>query len=59
MSKIEIRLEYQKETGDALGTINRIAENNRPNVQNYIEWLEEKLSSLQSLKLILKHEKAL
>jgi len=38
MTKTELRLEYQKVTGDSLDSINRKAECGDP---DYIQWLEE------------------
>jgi len=42
MSKIDVRLQYQKDSGDSLDTINRNAEEDP-----YIEWLEETVERLQ------------
>lgn len=53
MNTTEVRLEYQKETGLGLTTINEAADainNQEPaeneNTQEYIKWLEEKIVSL-------------
>ena len=73
MSKIDIRLEYQRDTGLCLETINLIAEDPQIVVEclecgdtvgshmsrdilEYVEWLEEKLDSLEVLELLIKSE---
>jgi len=43
MTKTDLRLEYQKQTGDSLATIYEAAENNDTGTQEYIDWLEERL----------------
>jgi len=48
MSKIDIRLLYQKETGDGLEHINRIADYN-----DYISWLEKELEKSLSIGEII------
>lgn len=44
MGKTEVRLEYQRETGDALTTINDFA-GVADNIE-YVEWLEERVATL-------------
>ena len=60
MSATDTRLQYQKVVGGSLDSINRIAENNRHEVQDYIEWLES-IASCYFLtpKVKAKFEKAL
>jgi len=40
ITKTDLRLKYQKETGDSLDTINHMAENGD---EDYVEWLEDSL----------------
>ena len=40
MTTTDLRLKYQKETGDSLDAINSMARNGD---QDYMEWLEESL----------------
>jgi len=46
MTKTEVRLAYQKEFGGPLDSINIMADNHAPELQAYIDWLEEKVISL-------------
>lgn len=41
MTKTDVRLEFQKETGHSLQTINALAEG-YDDMQEYIQWLEDK-----------------
>ena len=60
MSKTDIRLLYQKDTGLCFDTINQISENpshqygtRDENTVGYIEWLEEQLESSLSIGEVL------
>jgi hypothetical protein len=44
MTKTDLRLEYGKETGHQLETINTVADHNDPETKEYLDWLEEKLT---------------
>ena len=46
MTKTELRLEYQKVTGDSLDTVNRKADEGN---SDYVEWLEERLLKIGAL----------
>ena len=48
MSKMDIRLDYQRVTGDCLDTIQKLADNNDPETQSYIDWLEERVTRLMT-----------
>ena len=58
MSKIDIRLLYQKERDESLDAITRIAEHNPKEVQAYIDWLEETLEAALSVgtQLFISHD---
>jgi hypothetical protein len=43
MTKTDVRLAYQSETGHQLETINTVAEHCDPETKEYIDYLEEKL----------------
>ena len=54
MSKIDVRLQYQKETGLNLATINRIVDEpefdnmyEKTDHQDYVQWLEDTVDRLQ------------
>jgi hypothetical protein len=40
MTKTDLRLEYGKETGHQLETINTVADHNDPETKEYLDWLE-------------------
>ncbi len=73
MSKVDIRLEYQRDSGHSLETINQLVGDTQVvtecpdceatvgfhtsgDVLEYVEWLEEKLDSLEVLELLIKSE---
>ncbi len=49
MSKIDIRLLYQKDSGLSLDGINQMESLNRHDIQPYIDWLEETLETALSV----------